>query len=586
MKKAVLLLLIFLMIPAAFAKQGHIPLLAVKETADGLEGSLADLYLEITPGTGRIFIETVPLTKFDTQISTRFANQVACDYLDIDGTQYDFFYTIKADSSIVGGPSAGAAIAVLTIAMIEGFDLNESIVITGTINAGGLIGPVAGVKEKIDAASNISKKLLVSTGVSTIEEFGLTLDLKKYAQEKYSIEVVEISDLTEALYQFTGKKYKETKKELAINKDYEDTMKMLAEKLCDRNDNLKEELSDYSLAEKKLTDIDFLEIKQGAFNLSDKGSESYEEKNYYSAASFCFSSNIRLQYLISKIKGIPNFKNINKSMQDVQNLLAEEEIKTITDLEAFMIVKERLKEAEENLDEAAKKQEQEEDYHGEQAYAEERVYAAISWMEFFSFPGKEFIFDREALKESCQNKLDEAQERFQYAGLFIDFELEATKKELEYAKRNQEQGLFELCLFRASKAKAESDMVLGLMGVKSEQTKDIINDKLEIIKQNIIEEQEKGAFPILGYSYYEYAGTLKEEDPYSALLFAEYALELSSLDMYFKEISAQETAPAQAESEFKFDTRTAIIFIFGIIIGFSIAILIKIKPKKKGKKRK
>ncbi|MBU1111309.1 MAG: hypothetical protein KJ896_00900, partial [Nanoarchaeota archaeon] len=42
-------------------------------------------------------------------------------------------------------------------------------------------------------------------------------------------------------------------------------------------------------------------------------------------------------------------------------------------------------------------------------------------------------------------------------------------------------------------------------------------------------------FPILGYSYYQYAQTLQEEDPYSSLLYLEYSLELSELDIYFPE---------------------------------------------------
>ncbi len=44
---------------------------------------------------------------------------------------------------------------------------------------------------------------------------------------------------------------------------------------------------------------------------------------------------------------------------------------------------------------------------------------------------------------------------------------------------------------------------------------------------------KKGLFPIIGYSYYEYAKSLKDDDKYSALLYAEYALELSNLDIYF-----------------------------------------------------
>ena len=62
-------LMLILLLPFASAKQGSIKLLAVKETPAGYIGSKADLYLETRPGEGRVFLDTRPLTKLDTQIS-------------------------------------------------------------------------------------------------------------------------------------------------------------------------------------------------------------------------------------------------------------------------------------------------------------------------------------------------------------------------------------------------------------------------------------------------------------------------------------------------------------------------------------
>jgi len=56
---------------AVMAGQGHTSLLATTEPFKG--GVSADLFLETKPGSGKIFIESYPLTKIDTQISTRFA---------------------------------------------------------------------------------------------------------------------------------------------------------------------------------------------------------------------------------------------------------------------------------------------------------------------------------------------------------------------------------------------------------------------------------------------------------------------------------------------------------------------------------
>ena len=107
MKKGIIYILVFLLLAfACSAKAAHMKLLAVSEDGSGFEGSVADLYLEIKRGTGRVFIDTFPLTKVDTQISTRFAKEIACDYLDRDCSHYDFIYTIRSGSAISTGWSA------------------------------------------------------------------------------------------------------------------------------------------------------------------------------------------------------------------------------------------------------------------------------------------------------------------------------------------------------------------------------------------------------------------------------------------------------------------------------------------------
>ena len=84
---------------------------------------------------------------------------------------------------------------------------------------------------------------------------------------------------------------------------------------------------------------------------------------------------------------------------------------------------------------------------------------------------------------------------------------------------------------------------------------------------NIIKEQEKGIFPVIGYSYYEYADDLKDKDIYSSMLFAEYSLELSNLGIYFKE---------DKKSQFSVDidkstmVSLALMFISGLLIGIGI----------------
>jgi len=260
MKKLLVFALLILLIPAVNAKEGHMKLLAVTETNNGYKGGIADLYLEIKPGSGRVFLETFPLTKIDTQVSTRFAREIACDFADVDCGKFDFFYTITANSPIVAGPSAGAAISVLTFSLIKNIDFDENIAITGTINSGGLIGPVGGLKAKIEAADKVGmKKVLMPMGESINEEnesfeknesVNESFDLDEL-REKYVMEIKEVTTLDEAIFEFTGKRFREKKADLTISQDYKDTMKMLAIQLCSRSTQLKKTTSNLEIIDNK-----------------------------------------------------------------------------------------------------------------------------------------------------------------------------------------------------------------------------------------------------------------------------------------------------------------------------------------------
>ncbi len=577
MKKIILLLLIFLLVPCVFAKQGHMKLLAVSETPTGYIGKDADLYLEILPGNGRVFIETFPLAKLDTQISTRFAKEIACDFLEVDCNNFDFIYTIKANSPIIGGPSAGSSLTILTISLLEEIPLRKDVAITGTINSGGFIGSVGAIKEKIDAANNAGiKTVLIPEGESIINEevdslwkdlpdvikgkainqSNITLTAEDYAK-KYNITVIEVSDLSKAFEVFTGKRFYEEEVELTIDDSYEDTMKLLGQMLCNRS---KELWADIQKLDKNKIQLN-IELIESAVNLSDKGTQAFSNKTYYSAASFCFGANFNFQQAIVNANNYTKqekhslFEQLKQKQLDFETEIDSYQIKTITDLQAYMVVKERLKETKEFLNKN--------DTYS-LAYSAERLFSAQSWAHFFNKKGKEFDFNKQILKESCEKKLSEAEERFQYVSFMLPGVLEDTRKEIDYAIKDKNNEDFELCLFKASKAKAETDIILNLIGVSDENVKNMIDSKIKLVKRLISKQIKKGIFPILGYSYYEYASTLKDENKYSSLLYLEYALELSNLEIYFKE-----------KKDFVFTDFNSKWFLIGLLSGYIICLIIK-----------
>ena len=196
------MIFVLILFPVVLANSGSMKLMAVTNPDDNPRGSVANMFLEIEEGTGRIFIDSYPLSKLDTQISTRFAKEVACNYLEKDCSRYDFFYTIRSDSSLIGGPSAGAATTVLTMSVLENIPLDDKATMTGTINTGGIIGPVGSIVEKTRAAAKSGIKKVLIPKFTDINSTNLTR-----LEEELGIEIIEVSHISEAAEEFTGKKF-------------------------------------------------------------------------------------------------------------------------------------------------------------------------------------------------------------------------------------------------------------------------------------------------------------------------------------------------------------------------------------------
>src|SRR3989338_1878905 len=429
MKKIAILLLLlnFILLPSVLSQSGHMKLLAVRESENGtFEGGIADLYLEIRPGSGRVFLETFPLTKTDTQMSTRFAKAIACDEIERDCDDVDLFYTITADSAIIAGPSAGSSIAVLTVAVLEDLKLDEGIAATGTINSGGLVGPVGGLKAKVEAAKASGlKKVLIPAGEVVVKIGNATVDLNNLSRQ-LGIEIIEVSTLSEAVKHFTGKEISQKFRSLEISEEYKSTMKGLAKGLCDRS----------------------ADLKSGA-----------------SGANVEYSTLIVLSRNLSKQEVIKEIEKIKNEIGDFRNRISSSERKTITDLEAYIVVKERLDDAEKSADDALELLEstnRTDRIARMLAYASERVNSAYSWVTFLGKNGKEFIINNEVLKKSCQSKISEAQERVQYVELYLPGALGGINEEIEKATGELKIGNYETCLSQASKAKADVDVILIL----------------------------------------------------------------------------------------------------------------------------
>ena len=592
------ILFIQLVILTQTAQAAHTRLLAVSQENGTFVGRVADLYLEIKPGSGHVFMDTFPLTKLDTQISTRFAKEIACRELDIDCSKYDFFYIIRASSPIVGGPSASAAIAALTYAELSGWKVRDDVAITGTINSGALIGPVGGLKEKIKAASKYGiKRVLIpeielNTNLLDYERTNITPgnasqesnettnktaktaikteeneDLIVYG-EKLGVNVTPISELSEAIFYFTGKNISK-KTDLTLDTtEYDAIMKMLAEQLCNRSRELKSEVKLELINKEFLEDIN--KLLEESDNLTEKAKLSFKNKRYYASASYCFGANVKLSTILKIQDDNLNYTaNILAYSIDIfERALKNRNLTTINQLQAYIISEERILEAKDYLKNAFKLLKEGDTMKAAEnlAFAEERLMSAGSWQAFFSMKGKSYNLDTSELEKSCLSKIGEAQEAYQYVSLFLPISIENIHKKINDANSEASKGNYELCLYKASKAKADLDLILSTRGIKDSQIDELITKKLEAAKRNIIKETSRGIFPIMAYSYYQYADSLKESDIFSSLLYAEYAIELSNIDIYFK--------PSEHRVRFYIEKVYLSLLFSGFLLGCAFTIII------------
>ncbi|MCD6477920.1 MAG: hypothetical protein J7K87_02870 [Candidatus Aenigmarchaeota archaeon] len=190
-------------------------LVAVNQNGDGV---LTNLTVRAIPGNGRVLVDVESILFWiDTQQSIQIAKKVAEDYIERNITNADITYTIDIpNTTLVGGPSAGAAFAVATIAVIENKTIRNDTVITGTIESDGKIGQVGGIIAKGKAVKEAGYgHFLVPMGQGEFSEYKKVETCSKYGsmkvcnikykkvyvnvEKEIGINVKEVSNIDEAV---------------------------------------------------------------------------------------------------------------------------------------------------------------------------------------------------------------------------------------------------------------------------------------------------------------------------------------------------------------------------------------------------
>ena len=504
-----------------------IPLVADRSTDNGDEGVLLGAKVIVTNGTGHVFVDTNPYTQVDLQGSARIAAMVASDVLGIDQRNYDFYYIIDITSPIIGGPSAGGALTVATIAALNKWTLKPGVVMTGMINPDGSIGPVGGIPFKLEAAAAENTTLfLVPEGQSTVtvrkavsrtkgtliisEEKEETVDVVELGK-KLNVTVKEVSTIQEAVLTFTGNEIsKPAFKGTILTTQYLDLLEPLATRLKNESNEMYDGTSAY---------VKNSNILSQAKDIQKRADSMYVDKKYYAATSLYFNSMINMriaqwndgyskaadkeQYLTDLVDKVEN--QILRSESDLDNF----KMFGVSDVGAVGAAESRITTARTKLDEAKKVNNVDEKISS-LAFANERARTAQWWLTLALPYGK--IVPENILKDRAGWYTSQAQSLNTYTQALISEAgghpgiIAGANEDIEHAQKEMRRGYYSGAIFDSLQATVKSSTTIGFFGQVDSIKK--IEESKNAAKAAINEARMEGIEPTLAVSAYEYAETM------------------------------------------------------------------------------
>lgn len=533
-----------------------IPLVADKMSDNGEEGAFLNAQVIVTNGTGHVFVDTNPYTQVDLQGSARIAATVASDVLGIDQKSHDFYYIIDIGIPIIGGPSAGGALTVATIAAINNWTIKPGVVMTGMIDPDETIGPVGGIPFKLEAAAaknttlflvpqgqltvNITNITTISRGPiithQTVEE---SVNLTKLGKQ-LNVSVKEVSTIQDAVLEFTGHDInKPIINEPVYTANYLNLLQPIAIQLRNESKNMYQNTVN-TVSTNNSTLIN------GALDLQNRANDLANNKKYYIATSLYFQSMVYLltvqwnyqysqeqnkdQYIKSIIDIVQNQINIS------ENDLDKFKSTGISDVEIVGAAESRIMEAN-NLLENAKNLNNSDDIISSLAFADERAKSAQWWLTFAVPSGK--IIPEDILKERSVWYQSQAQSISTYAQSLLSGTGQPTNLvESTITQKEIDRGYYSGAIFDSLKVISMSGTTIELLGMQDISK---INQSSKAAETAINDARIEGIEPTLAVSIYELGET--STNPYDKLYQYSYAKMIAKTTeaLYTHAISSNQT---------------------------------------------
>jgi len=521
--------------------------LAVAESPSGFVGSVSNVSIIAAPGgTGHVFVDTQPLAQVDAQGSARLAVRVASAVTGIPLQEHDYFFVIRTEAPVIGGPSAGGILTVGTIAALEGWPVNASVMMTGTINPDGGIGPIGGLLEKISAAAAEGATLFLfpegQEEVAPLTRSGAPQGAPVQVADhcaRLPIRCVAVATVEDAVRYVTGHAFEPPAPSggQVTSADYRALMRPLAENLTQGAHALVADVSQRLDAQSRNLNsqvrqdlTDRLGVATRAVVQADAAFGAAEPR-YYTASSRSFQANVQARYVDyvlhlfatlsggrdAFVRGI--LDDADQRAQDAA-ATATQPARSVSHLEGLGAAQERATEAGRSAASARGAYDSGDALAALQwaAQSRERSASVAWWLDIAdraSGPGR--VLDPVTLNRTARDLIDTARESLVYAQVLLQEEgvnsalltgTDGAADLLDRAEADLQRGFVPAAVFEAMQAEVRASTALELAGASEALQESKLDRARERAGAAIVSAREAGLEPVLAQSNFEFAGDL------------------------------------------------------------------------------
>lgn len=568
---------------------------AVAETPQGFVGSTATITITAAAnGSGHVFLDTFPLTEVDMQGSARLAARVAAQLTGMDLHEHDFFFVVRSGAQQIGGPSAGAAMTVGAIAALADWNVRDDVLMTGTINPDGTVGPVGGIAEKATAAAQTGVIRFLFPAGQEVVPLGdaRIVNMTTYCRDELSIECIPVADVTDAVGLMTDHVIERP----AVNgnvtgEDYIERLAPLgAELVADAEALLVEAEMAHDAAPESAGKSALGERLAGARTLIERARSAAANGTYYTASSLSFQASIEArhvreasEYLAAGDPTAAHAASVAEARATVDEARGTIEGRRVSDTNSFETVgaaQVRLMEAEDRLAQAEQLAAQPRSAGDlltaiyESSYAAERARTATWWLKLNEGFPKGAPVEEDALAETARDTITTSTEEIAYveavfSGAGASGVLAESRGLLEDANAAMERGFYAAAMLDALEASVRASVLLEIAGFGG----NVPESKFEVAEENaaraIQGARARGVESLLAQSAYEFGSSL--ENPADRLTFlgvARVTGNLAGLPGLFAEARAPESRFQGIAPTYRVGVAyVAVAFAVGIALG-------------------